>query len=205
MPMPMSNDAYEELDHRLSAFIPAQRRVSDPLRLLTWGTDASFYRLVPRRVVVVDSEDEVRRILQCCTALRIAVTFRAAGTSLSGQALSDSLLVVLGDVAGALPGEIDALFDALASLGGRGVVLAPSSDGGSSALLRAPADAIPACFGPDSAKRHRDAAAGRGVPFRELPLASLALDLDVPEDVEQFLRSRTGGAATRRALRRKRA
>ena len=92
-----TTDAHDELDRQLSAFIPAPRRVSDPLRLLAWGTDASFYRLVPRLVVVVESEDEVRRILQCCTSLRIAVTFRAAGTSLSGQALSDSLLVVLGD------------------------------------------------------------------------------------------------------------
>jgi D-lactate dehydrogenase len=92
-----TTDAHDELDRQLSAFIPAPRRVSDPLRLLAWGTDASFYRLVPRLVVVVESEDEVRRILRCCTSLRIAVTFRAAGTSLSGQALSDSLLVVLGD------------------------------------------------------------------------------------------------------------
>jgi 2-phospho-L-lactate guanylyltransferase len=115
-------------------------------------------------------------------------------------AADEPLLVVLGDVAGALAADLDALSDALAELGGRGAVLAPSSDGGTSAILRAPHDVIPPCFGPDSAKRHREAASERGVPYRELPLPSLALDLDLPEDVEHFLRTTTGGRATRRAL-----
>ena len=88
---------YDELQQRLARFIPAPRRVTDPLRLLAWGSDASFYRLVPKIVVVVESEAEVRQVLQHCAALRTPVTFRAAGTSLSGQALSDSVLVLLGD------------------------------------------------------------------------------------------------------------
>ncbi len=88
---------YRELHDELAAFIPAARLVCDPLRLLAWGTDASFYRLVPRLVVVVEDEAEVRRLLACCARLRTPVTFRGAGTSLSGQALSDSVLVLLGD------------------------------------------------------------------------------------------------------------
>ena len=77
---------------------PGDRLITDPLRLLTWGTDASFYRLVPRIVVVVDSEDEVVRLLgDLCAASDTPVTFRAAGTSLSGQAITDSVLVLLGD------------------------------------------------------------------------------------------------------------
>jgi D-lactate dehydrogenase len=88
---------YAELQRQLGAFIPAARLVTDPLRLLAWGTDASFYRLVPKLVVVAETEDEVRRLLECCARLQTPVTFRAAGTSLSGQALSDSVLVLLGD------------------------------------------------------------------------------------------------------------
>jgi D-lactate dehydrogenase len=88
---------YDELNRRLGAFIPRERLVTDPLRLLAWGSDASFYRLVPQLVVVVESEAEVRRVLECCANARAPVTFRAAGTSLSGQALSDSVLVLLGD------------------------------------------------------------------------------------------------------------
>ncbi len=93
----MLNAPYDDLQRRLAAFIPAARLVTDPLRLLAWGSDASFYRLVPKLVVVVTSEDEVRRVLVACAALNTPVTFRAAGTSLSGQALSDSVLVLLGD------------------------------------------------------------------------------------------------------------
>ncbi len=111
----------------------------------------------------------------------------------------EPVLVVLGDVPGALSSDIDALSEALET---PGVVLAPSSDGGTSALLRCPHDLIPSCFGADSAKRHREAAARRGVAYREVPLPSLALDLDTPEDVEHFLRSEGGGERTRAALTR---
>lgn len=88
---------YDALHRELGRFIPAARLVTDPLRLLAWGSDASFYRLVPQLVVVVVSEDEVRRVITCCAAQNTPLTFRAAGTSLSGQALSDSVLVLLGD------------------------------------------------------------------------------------------------------------
>ena len=88
---------YDAVWHELSAFISPERLITDPLRLLTWGTDASFYRLVPAIVVVVDSEDEVQRLLAVCGRNRTPVTFRAAGTSLSGQAITDSVLVLLGD------------------------------------------------------------------------------------------------------------
>ncbi len=77
--------------------IPAERRFDDPLSTLAYGTDASFYRLLPKLVVRVESEDEVVGLLRLADAARVPVTFRAAGTSLSGQAVSDSVLIVLGD------------------------------------------------------------------------------------------------------------
>jgi len=77
--------------------IPAERRFDDPLSTLAFGTDASFYRLVPKLVVRVESEAEVVGLLELAHAQRVPVTFRAAGTSLSGQAISDSVLIVLGD------------------------------------------------------------------------------------------------------------
>lgn len=95
-----------------------------------------------------------------------------------------ALLVVLGDVPGLRADEVARLFEALRALGGRGVVLAPSRDGGTSALLRAPADLIPNRFGPQSAAAHRAEAQRAGHPFRELALPSLALDLDRIEDAE---------------------
>lgn len=77
--------------------IPAERRFDDPLSTLAFGTDASFYRLIPKLVVRVESEAEVVSLLELAQGARVPVTFRAAGTSLSGQAISDSVLIVLGD------------------------------------------------------------------------------------------------------------
>ncbi|HEX5841139.1 MAG TPA: FAD-binding and (Fe-S)-binding domain-containing protein [Pseudomonas sp.] len=77
--------------------IPAERRFDDPLSTLAFGTDASFYRLIPKLVVRVEAELEVVDLLKLAGMHRVPVTFRAAGTSLSGQAISDSVLIVLGD------------------------------------------------------------------------------------------------------------
>jgi len=81
----------------VNQLIPAPRRFDDPLSTLAFGTDASFYRLIPKLVVRVNAEHEVVALLQLAGKHRVPVTFRAAGTSLSGQAISDSLLIVLGD------------------------------------------------------------------------------------------------------------
>ncbi|WP_375741415.1 FAD-binding and (Fe-S)-binding domain-containing protein [Pseudomonas boanensis] len=77
--------------------IPHERRFDDPLSTLAFGTDASFYRLIPKLVIRVESEAEVIALLQAAHAELVSVTFRAAGTSLSGQAITDSVLLVLGD------------------------------------------------------------------------------------------------------------
>jgi len=89
-------EPYQFLLGRLRATIPASRLITDPLRTLAYGTDASFYRLIPKLIVKVENEAETLAVLAACREGNIAVTFRAAGTSLSGQALSDSVLMVLG-------------------------------------------------------------------------------------------------------------
>lgn len=78
------------------SFIPLERIYTDELRTIAWGTDASEYRLTPKIVIRAKDEEEVSRILSEATKSRIPVTFRAAGTSLSGQAITDSVLVVAG-------------------------------------------------------------------------------------------------------------
>ncbi|HEX9178814.1 MAG TPA: FAD-binding oxidoreductase, partial [Burkholderiales bacterium] len=88
---------YDALRDDLARVLPRERLVTDPLRTLAWGTDASFYRLVPKIVAVVEREDEVIRLLAACRAHGAPLTFRAAGTSLSGQAITDSVLALLGD------------------------------------------------------------------------------------------------------------
>jgi D-lactate dehydrogenase len=87
---------YREFFRRIKTTIAADRLVTDPLRTIAYGSDASFYRLIPKIVINVENELEVQRILREAGRLELPVTFRAAGTSLSGQAISDSILVRLG-------------------------------------------------------------------------------------------------------------
>ena len=63
---------------------------------LAWGTDAGFYRLIPQEVLHPANEQDVQAIIHRAHREGKHITFRAAGTSLSGQAISDSLLVVCG-------------------------------------------------------------------------------------------------------------
>lgn len=77
--------------------IPENRVFNDPVSTLAFGTDASFYRLIPKVVVRVQDEAEIVDLLAIARRHKVPVTFRAAGTSLSGQAISDSILIVLGD------------------------------------------------------------------------------------------------------------
>ena len=63
---------------------------------LAWGTDAGFYRLVPEEVLMPADVAEVVEIVRRAKREGKHITFRAAGTSLSGKAITDSLLVVCG-------------------------------------------------------------------------------------------------------------
>ncbi len=80
----------------VKAFLPAERIVTDALRRVALGADASCYRLTPQLVLLVENEEEVRRVIDLAAEFNSPLTFRAAGTSLSGQAVTDSVLVKLG-------------------------------------------------------------------------------------------------------------
>ena len=87
---------YEQFLAEIKQFIPGDRIYTDELRTLGWGTDASFYRQIPKVVVRSDGEEEVSKIIRACNKFKLPFTFRAAGTSLSGQSISDSILIVAG-------------------------------------------------------------------------------------------------------------
>ncbi|KKC38262.1 hypothetical protein WH87_09060 [Devosia epidermidihirudinis] len=88
--------AGERLVARLKGRVSGQM-YTDPLMTYAWSGDASSYRLVPAAVVFINTEDDVRAVLAACRAEQLPLTFRAAGTSLSGQAITDGVLAVLGD------------------------------------------------------------------------------------------------------------
>ncbi|MCQ2146561.1 MAG: FAD-binding oxidoreductase [Bacteroidales bacterium] len=92
----MVKKEYSEFLNEMSGFLPKDRIYVDDLQRLAWGTDAGFYRMVPQIVIRSDNELEVSKILKAASRNNLPVTFRAAGTSLSGQAVSDSILIVAG-------------------------------------------------------------------------------------------------------------
>jgi len=95
-PAPDRQAAGERVAARLKGQISGAIH-TDPLMTYAWSGDASSYRLIPAVVVFVNSEDDVRAVFKAARAEGLPVTFRAAGTSLSGQAVTDGVLAVLGD------------------------------------------------------------------------------------------------------------
>ena len=87
---------YSAFLKEIRSVLPDDRIYTDELRTLAWGTDASFYRLTPRVVIRAKDENEVSLIVKTASRFDLPFTFRAAGTSLSGQSVSDSILIVAG-------------------------------------------------------------------------------------------------------------
>lgn len=90
----MITGKYLEFYNQIIKVIPKERLLHDSLTTLAFGTDASFYRLIPKLVVKVYTEEELIRVVSMAYQMSIPLTFRAAGTSLSGQAITDSVLVI---------------------------------------------------------------------------------------------------------------
>lgn len=89
-------DKYNEFVRRITRHVDKSRVYTDDLQRIAYGADAGFYHLTPQVVIRSSNEAEVAEILRTASEMNIPVTFRAAGTSLSGQSVSDSVLVVAG-------------------------------------------------------------------------------------------------------------
>ena len=88
--------SYKQYIDDIKKVVAQERIYTDDLRCLAWGTDAGFYRKIPQIVIRSKNEEEVSFLLATASKYKLPVTFRAAGTSLSGQAISDSILIVAG-------------------------------------------------------------------------------------------------------------
>jgi len=76
-----------------AAGIESARLLGRPIERIAYASDASFYRLIPRAVVLAKDVGEIRALFRASQGHRLPLTFRTAGTSLSGQAVTDGLLV----------------------------------------------------------------------------------------------------------------
>jgi D-lactate dehydrogenase len=81
------------LAQSLQEIIPKQRIKSKPIDLHAFARDAGFYRLVPQSVVQATNTKEISSLFKFATLHGRSIVFRAGGTSLSGQSISDDILV----------------------------------------------------------------------------------------------------------------
>ncbi|MHB8659250.1 MAG: 2-phospho-L-lactate guanylyltransferase [Solirubrobacteraceae bacterium] len=122
-----------------------------------------------------------------------------------GHALETAVeraLLVPGDCPALDPAELDELLARRPD--GREALVIPDRHGtGTNALLLTPPDSLVPSFGPGSAQRHLDGAAQQGTRAMLVHVASLALDIDTPEDLlalQEQLAATHGGAAHTRGM-----
>lgn len=123
----------------LTALIPPERVKTRVIDRIAYANDASYFRLVPQAVVQPNSLDEIRALFRFSQQQRIPMTFRAAGTSLSGQAVTDGILVDIskhwgayavedgGALLRAQPGIVGAFLNAVLKPYGRRIGPDPAS------------------------------------------------------------------------------
>ncbi|MEW6286006.1 MAG: FAD-binding and (Fe-S)-binding domain-containing protein, partial [Chloroflexota bacterium] len=81
-----------ELAARLSQILHPSRIHTRLIDRIAYANDASYFRLVPQAVVQPNSIGEIQALFKFTQQHKIPMTFRAAGTSLSGQAVTDGIL-----------------------------------------------------------------------------------------------------------------
>ena len=87
---------FETYIDELKKILNSEDILTGEMERFAHGTDASFYRLIPKVVIKARNERDIQQILSLSNKAKFPVTFRTAGTSLSGQAVTDSVLVKLG-------------------------------------------------------------------------------------------------------------
>lgn len=79
----------------LSEIIPEERIKTRYIDLVSYGADAGFYFLLPKAVVKPVSEKEIIDLFRFTHEQKVPLVFRTGGTSLSGQSITDGILVDL--------------------------------------------------------------------------------------------------------------
>lgn len=82
-----------ELRNALVRIASQERVLTRPIDRIAFAADASFYRLVPKAVVLTNGTEEIKALFRFSHESHTPLTFRAAGTSLCGQAITDGILV----------------------------------------------------------------------------------------------------------------
>src|ERR1700744_4152344 len=83
------------IGEKLKEILPAERIKTRLIDLVSYASDAGFYRLIPKAVVQPVNEAEIIALFNFSATNNIPLVFRTGGTSLSGQSITDGILVDL--------------------------------------------------------------------------------------------------------------
>src|SRR6266498_3467494 len=82
-----------DIQEELAQIIHPSRVLTSSLHRVAYANDASYFHLVPQAIVQPNSIGEIQSLFDFTQQNKIPMTFRAAGTSLSGQAVTNGILV----------------------------------------------------------------------------------------------------------------
>src|SRR5215471_3896103 len=85
------------LNKKLLEILPQDRVKTRPIDRYAYASDASHFYLVPKAVALPVSVDEIKKLFEFSHREKINLTFRAGGTSVSGQGVTDGILVDLSN------------------------------------------------------------------------------------------------------------
>lgn len=85
----------EAIVQTLSQYISKDKIRASLTDRYAYAGDAGFYYLLPKAVVQPDSETEIQQLFLFSQQHAVPLTFRTGGTSLSGQSITDGILVDL--------------------------------------------------------------------------------------------------------------
>ena len=176
---------------RLSNFFTLQERPLFTLAMLEDVLNALKSSKV-NKTVVVSSDSTVEGLVKI-----FGMTFLNEAKVGLNQALNQAIkwcvknkaeqvLVLPADVPLVTSKDVDTLVKLALN---NSIVISPSRNGGTNALLQKPPGIISHCFGHDSFKRHLDQAHVKHVDTKIYVSSTIMLDIDSETDLEQLLRT----------------
>jgi 2-phospho-L-lactate guanylyltransferase len=178
---------------RLAEVLNLQERQSLTLAMLEDVLRAVQESFMVQQILVVSSDSKVRRF-----TINFGATFLPEKTNGLNQAIEQAIgWCVENDAKSVLilPADIPLItlsdVNQIINLGSEqtSIVIAPSRNGGTNALLQKPPEVISQRFGPESFSKHLAEASTKGVILHIYRSQNVTMDIDSPEDLENLLKT----------------